>query len=486
MIRIFFISSLLILLSMADEYPKLFAQLGTPLYQASEVIRRFSSFVKVSDKSTQYHIHARELLSLARSIEENPEASKEAKQRYFKGLRELQKEHDEIMRIVNGYLLKSIDANDYKEFARIINIGLDSLLQNSIIRKRAMAYYVAYRTRGKIPVLDTFYMTLESDPELMDYVKGHMPKVHPVKAVYSTGGTSHKLLLSKDEEFAYTAEGEYCFKSIDIKNFAEASEAASFDFHDESCRLVDISSSASGEYLYLSGLNNGFTVLDVSRPTAPLQKGAYSKLRTISSISSPDDNRIFIVREKKGLSILDISNKEDFRILAHYIRCLQINHLALDDKRSRLYLAHAQGFSVLDITTIGNPREILNFPLEDGSNHVVLSPDKKRAYVASGDNGVHVLDISEDQNISLISTCQTPKYAYHLLLSKDGKKLYVSALDDGVYYINTEDPKDLKHISTYRLENKNASALSSTLNRSEKTLFISFSKAGIAKTKLLD
>lgn len=468
----------------SDEYPKPFAKLGTPLYKADEVFSRLSNLIKVNDKFTQYHIKVQKLLILASSIENSSTEDNEKKKRYVKGLRELQKEHDEIMRIINGYLLASIDKNDYAEFSRIMSKDIGAILENKIIKKRAMAYYVSHRTRGKLPSLDQYYQTLDSDPELMEYVNGHMPKVYQIETSYSSGGLSHKVLLSKNEEFAYVADGNYCFKTVDIKDFADASEASSFDFYGEGCELVDISPSSTGEYLYLSDEKNGFTILDLTQPSSPLQKGEYTRLRAIHASPSIDDNKIFIIRKTKGLSIFDISNKEEFKLLANYNRGLEINHLAIDDNRSRLYLSHTKGLSLLDISCIGNPREIFNFPLEDGANHVILSADKKIAYVASGENGIHVLDVSTESDISLISTCLTPKYAKALTLSHDGERLYVSALDDGVYYINTKDPKDLRHISTYKISD--ASALNSTLNRAENTLFISLGNAGIAKVKIQD
>lgn len=486
MIKILFTFLLFTLLSCADQYPKLFAQLGTPLYQADAVFERLSSFEDLNDLSTQYHMHAEKLLALGFSIENNSKADGKEKKKYVKGLRELQKEHDAIMRIINGHLLQSIDTNDYAEFTRIMSKDISAILQNSVIRKRAMAYYVAYRTRGRIPTLDISYQALASDPELMAYVKGHMPTVHKIESTYSSGGESNRVLLSKDETFAYIADGTHCFKSIDIKNFADASEVANFTFYDDGCDLVDIRSSFTGDYLYLSDEKNGFTILDVTLPDSPLQKGEYTRLRPMSAFPSLDDNTIFIIRKTKGLSIFDISNKDEFKLLANYNRGLTINHLALDDNRSRLYLSHDQGISVLDISLIGNPREIVNFPLKDGANNVILSPDKNLAYVASGDNGVHVLDVSSEKTVSLISTCLTPRYAKELTLSRNGEKLYVSALDDGVYYINTKDPKDLRHISTYKMQDSSVTVLNTTLNRAENTLFISFGKTGIAKVEIQD
>jgi len=468
----------------ADTYPKLFAQLGTPLYKADEVFEKFASFKNVREKAEPYHEHVYELLELANKIEKAKKPDKHDKKRYINGLRTLQKEHDGVMREINTYLLQSIDSNDYTEFTRIINIGLEPILQNKIILKRSMAYYATYRTRGKIPVLDYHYVTLESDPDLFKYVKGHMPRVFPVTQTYHFGGVSHQLTLSNNEKFAFVADGNHCFKSLDIKNFNHASEVASYDFSGTGCELIDVKASSSGNYLYLSDIKNGFTVLDISQPKRPIQKDEYSKVRATTSVTTSDDITSFIVKEGTGLIVLDIYNKDEFRLLANYNKGAKINHLALDENRSILYLAHDEGLSILDVSTLGNPRKVYDFPVKNGVNHIALSPDKQKAYIASGDDGVHVLDLSKELEISLISTCLTPKYAYHLNLSKDGKKLFVSALNDGVYLIDTTDEKDMKHVSSFKSKKKKASALSSMLNKAEDTLFISFSKAGISKIKL--
>jgi len=479
-----FISLLLLLSSILNaDYPKLFAPLGTPLYVADEVFEKFASFEKVKEKAEPYHEHVYELLELANKIENAKQPNKKDKMAYINGLRSLQKEHDAVMREINAYLLQSIDTNDYEEFTRIINIGQEPILQNQVILKRSMAYYVTYRTRGKIPVLDYYYETLESDPVLYKYVKGHMPRVYPLTS-YKTGGESHDLVLSHNEKFAFVADGNHCFKSISIKNFAEASEVAAYDFSGTGCELVDIKASTQGNYLYLSDIKNGFTILDLSQPKLPIQKDEYSKIHASNSVTSSDNITSFILKEDKGLIVLDIYNKDEFRLLANYNKGPHINDLVLDENRSVLYLAHDEGVSILDISTLGNPRKIYDYAIESGAKSIVLSPYKEKAYVASGEDGVHVLDLSKKEKVSLISTCLTPRATHNLTLSQDGKKLFVSALEDGVYLIDTTDENDMKHVASYKLKKKNASALSCLLNKNEDTLFISFSKAGIAKIKL--
>jgi len=468
----------------ADSYPKLFAPLGTPLYKADEVFEKFVAFPQVREKADPYHEKVYKLLELANKIEHAKKPSKIDKKTYINGLRGLQKDHDEIMRSINAYLIKSIDADNYKEFTRIVNTGAKPILENNIILKRSMAYYVTYRTRGKINVLESYYETLESDPSLMKYVRGHMPRVYLAKNTYKSGGKTHSLSLSNNEKYAFSANGKHCLKSLDIKNYQQTSKVGGFDYEGIACNLVEIKKSTSGKYLFLSDSKNGFTILDITNPKYPLQKDEWTKIRAISSLTTEDSVTSFIVRKNKGLLILDIYNKDEFRLLANYNKGLQINHLALDSNRSKLYLAHSEGLSVLDISTLGNPREVYTFKMKYGANQVILSPDQKLAYVASGDEGINVLDLSQDLNITKISNCLTPKYAYNLTLSKEGDKLYVSALEDGVYLLNTQDAKELKHIATYKTNKKGATALSSTLNKKEDVLFISYGNAGLAKMKL--
>ncbi|MDF1882008.1 hypothetical protein JHD50_11980 [Sulfurimonas sp. MAG313] len=478
---------LLFLLSLflhANSYPKLFSSLGTPLYKADAVFEKFVDFPQVRSKAEAYHVHVYDLLVLANKVEKAKKPNKADKQAYISGLRILQKEHNEIIRAINAYLMKSIEADDYHEFIRIVTTGGSPLLENKIILNRSMAYYVKFRTRGKINLLEIYFETLESDEALMAYVQDQMPKVHWVKDSFKLPGSTQSLVLSKNEKYAYVANTSHCFKTLSIKNFSQISKLASFDFLGDGCNLVDVKISASGQYLFLSDTKNGFTILDVSQAKFPLQKDEYTKIHPITSVTTQDAVTSFIVRKNKGLLILDIYNKDEFRFLSNYNKGLEIKDLVLDENRSRLYLAHTFGISVLDISTLANPREVYSLPITNGATSIVLSPDKTLAYIASGEDGVHVLRLSNTNKITRVSTCLTPKFASSLSLSKDGKKLFVSALEDGVYLLDTQDVKELKHIGTYKSKNKDSRATTTSLNTNEDTLYISFSKAGIAKVKL--
>jgi hypothetical protein len=483
MTRILFLLFIITSVNFADEYPKFFAQLGTPLYKADKAFARLATLEGMQEKSELYHIESQKLLHFAEDLEKEPKKLAVKRKTYVKRLRALQKVHDDILRIVNANLLKSIDTDDYPVFYAIIDSNIDALLENNVIRKRVMAYYVGHRTRGKLASLDTIYATLESDTALKEYVKGHLPKIELIPSAYSSGGSVHKVQFSKNEKLAYLADGNHCFKVIDIRDFSSASEFGSYEFPESECSLMDITVSSDFKYIFLSDLKNGFAILDVSYAIAPLLQGQYSQVKALASIASADGNIAFVVQHERGLSILDISDKEDPRLLANYNHGLSINNIFLDEEHSRLYLAHTKGLSVLDISMLGNPREILSFEVDGGSNHIALSYKKKIAYLASEQSGVQVLDISDDQNLTLLSNYQTPHDAHHLTLDKDENTLYISSLHDGVHKVDTQDPRYLKHLVTYRVE-KEASAFSTQLDGDEKNLFISYGEAGLAKIEL--
>lgn len=483
MIRIPLILFIITSFSFADEYPKFFAQLGTPLYKADKVFSRLSTLDDMQEKSELYHIESQKLLHFAEDLEKEPKKLAVKRKTYVKRLRALQKLHDAILRIVNANLLKSIDADDYPVFFAIIDSDVHAILENPVIRKRVMAYYIGHRTRGKLAALDDIYATLESDPTLKEYVKGHLPKIELIPSAYISGGSVHKTQFSKNGKLAYLADGNHCLKVVDIHDFATASEFGSYEFPENGCELMDITTSSDFKYIFLSDLRNGFAIIDASYAIAPLLQGQYTQIKALASLASADGNVAFVVQNKRGLSILDISDKEDPRLLANYNHGLSINNIALDEEHSRLYLAHTKGLSVLDISILGNPREVLSYAVEGGSNHVALSHTKKIAYLASELSGVQVLDISDEHNLTLLSNYQTPHDAHHLTLSKDENTLYISSLRDGVHKADTKDPHYLKHMTTYKIE-KEASAFSTELDRDEKNLFISYGEAGLVKIEL--
>ncbi len=489
MTRIILIFLTLANLLHSDSYPKFFSKLGTPLYKAADAFSTLSHLEGMQEKVHYYQADAQHLLSVAKDVEADPKAKKEERKEYVRHLRLLEKEHNEILTILNTHLFKSIDNDDYKTFSLIMQSDLDAILNNNVIRKRSMAYYVANRTRGKIDKLDKIFSSINSDPSLHDYIQGHLPRVEFIEQVYTTDGTTRKLTLSKDGRLAYIAGGQHCFKTLDIGDFSSSGEISSFEHPDGNCDLISVALSKDLRHAYLSDLNNGVSILDISDPQSLIMEGEYPRMKALFALISNDDKTAFIVQKDRGLGILDISNKEEPKLLSNYNRGLKVTSLAYDENRSMLYVSHEKGLSLLDVSIFGNPREVLNYPVEGGSSYVILSPKKNIAYLSCLEEGVHVLDVSDDHNISYVSRYQTAKQAHHLTLSKDEASLFISAMEDGVYHVDTRNLKDLRHIMTYKVDDtlssqENTMAFSSTLDPSQTDLYISYGKLGLAKVKL--
>ncbi len=481
LLRILLLSTFIFFTSHARDYPVPYAQLGSPLYEADKLFIKYQDLPNMKDKVRRYHYTCEELLKLGYALEKKPDLSKK---KYIQSLRQLQKDHDDLMRTLHGNLLQAIDSNDYNNFAEIVTIGGEMLFNNRIILKRSMAYYVTHRTRGAIAGLESHYQMLEADSELYEYVKGHMPRVHLITSSFKDDGFAYDLKLSRNEHYAYVANGDFCLKILDIRNFSQTSELSNYSFSDESCQTLSLQISADQNYLYVSDSENGFSIIDVSMPDELLFRGNYSPFKARKAIITPDGKSSFVIHMEKGMSILDISKKSEIKLKANFNHGLKINALVLDMNRSRAYVGHTNGLSILDISDLQNPREIFTTPIVEGVNDIVLSDNNNLAYLACGDAGIKVFNVSNPDAGKLVSICLTPHYVHHLYHYKH--TIFASALNDGVYTIDARNPHELKHLSTYKLNQPDAAAYSSQLNANRDTLYIAYGKHGIAKIPLQD
>ncbi len=475
-----FLLSLLLftLILTADEYPKFFSKLGTPLFEADIAFQKLLNLDNMKKPATDYHEKVKELLHLANFLKKDPMHLEMNRKRYIKELRNLQKEHDNVMKVVNAALVKSIDTDDFLSYSHIINTNLDALKSNEVIRKRIMAYYVSHRTRGVLEPLESTYASIEKDKRLYSYIKSHLPATTIIDKTFKTGGSVYKTLLSKNEDVAFIANDEYCFKVLDIEDISSISEIGSYQFPSNRSSLINISLSSDFNYAYLSDLKNGFAIIDISQEHDPILKSNLSNMRPLASVHTQDNTINFIARKTSGLSIMDSSDEEEPRLLANYNHGLTLNNVVLDEKNFKVFLLHTKGLSIIDISIIGNPRKIKEYEIEGGAYDLVYSSKKEIYFLALAEKGVRVLDISDDE-IKLLSSYRTPTNARRLLLNKEQNTLYISALEGGVSEVNILDPLYLKHVMTYKTKKK-ANAYNAVLNRAEDKLFISYGKAGLA------
>ena len=79
------------------------------------------------------------------------------------------------------------------------------------------------------------------------------------------------------------------------------------------------------------------------------------------------------------------------------------------------------------------------YALTDNTLHVTLSSDETKAFVANGANGLVVLDISDENNITLLGDYNSSGYVNKVLLSSDETRAYLSDNSNGFFILNITD-----------------------------------------------
>lgn len=126
-------------------FPKLFSQLGTPLYKADTYFSKLPKNKQYSFDVSEYHKNQ------AKALEVNESGNKQA---YFKALRKLSNDHDKILSTVKREVMNSIKNDDYNYFISLSNVGIDSLYTQESFKKLNYSYYLANRQKVESPYLE--------------------------------------------------------------------------------------------------------------------------------------------------------------------------------------------------------------------------------------------------------------------------------------------------------------------------------------------
>ena len=139
MLKILFFILVFICVLRADEYPKTFSQLGTPLYKSAEQLSSFSDENTLNTSIIDFANKAEKVKNYGLNVDKK--SDEKLKKEYLFELRKLQKSYDYTLHLLHQELNKSIDKNDYKKFVFLCSYELDGFLQNGNIKKRAFEYY---------------------------------------------------------------------------------------------------------------------------------------------------------------------------------------------------------------------------------------------------------------------------------------------------------------------------------------------------------
>ncbi len=150
------ILSLLIFMStlMAQNYPKLFNQLGTPLFQELHHFQALDKLALFSDLKEDIHNYETRLTqALSHGYQLDITPDKENIKAYLKELRSLQRLHDKIQKNYKRKLYKSINDNKPEEFYSITSVMLPLVYSDRRLKQSVASYY--HKTKKKqIPSLE--------------------------------------------------------------------------------------------------------------------------------------------------------------------------------------------------------------------------------------------------------------------------------------------------------------------------------------------
>ena len=183
MLRVFIVSLLFCLTVEAGTYPRLFSQMGTPLYEADEAFAKVEKIAPLKEQIGAYRSFCAKTLETGRDIESGRDVEKEELTAYFSALRVLQKKHDDVVSAMERELRRAIAANDYGIVMALVDSRVKGLFAQPSLRKLLVGYYEKHRAKGKNAYLETMARDLEAMPVYSDtHVLSGQSKTAPRKA----------------------------------------------------------------------------------------------------------------------------------------------------------------------------------------------------------------------------------------------------------------------------------------------------------------
>ncbi|WP_428737675.1 M23 family metallopeptidase [Sulfurimonas sp.] len=136
----------------ASSYPKLYAQLSDPLYEAASYAKTLPHVGELNTTTQTFISKADEALQKGLTFQNTQE--NQQKIEYLKSLRALQKEYDYFLHVLHQEINSAIDKKDYKLFTQLTAYKYDGLWQKRALYNKAKQFYKANKGYGYNKILD--------------------------------------------------------------------------------------------------------------------------------------------------------------------------------------------------------------------------------------------------------------------------------------------------------------------------------------------
>ncbi len=202
------------------------------------------------------------------------------------------------------------------------------------------------------------------------------------------------------------------------------------------------SSFISGGFAFLSDIDSGLVIYDISNPTIPVKIGTVHQYSFVDILV--DKNYLF-GNDNDTLKILNVTDPshpvEESKIEKH----LYSIHI----KDTLLYgVDENKNLEIYDLSDLANIQLLGYYYLNNFNVYVShFDINGNYAYVANGNSGLRILDISNPQNIQEAGYYNTPGYARNVYVRNDYAYVILD-IDDNIYYGPVElKIYDVKNVS---------------------------------------
>jgi hypothetical protein len=197
----------------------------------------------------------------------------------------------------------------------------------------------------------------------------------------------------------------------------------------------DVEVVGSFAYVVTAGTSDSLQVFDVSNPEEPVVLGSVSVGNDPEQITVSNDYAYVANFGDNSLSVVDVSNPSSPSVVG----TLSLTGLTTDVFHAGKYLYVTDGGSmkIVDVVNPANPVVISELALGNIPNSVVVQG--RYAYVGNEASELHIIDVADPYNPTLLSTVSGLDGAVHAI-SVQGRYVYVSGNFNGFETIDVADP----------------------------------------------
>jgi len=181
----------------------------------------------------------------------------------------------------------------------------------------------------------------------------------------------------------------------------------------------------SEKYAYLIGFCHGFSIADITDPTAPFETGFCSIPGARSAALS--GNYAFVAAGDEGIKVINIANPYQPLEVGSCQMAGSVTDVAVSANFD-FVTTYDSSFQVVDISSPENPFRVATCKL--GANAEAMALQGKYAYLAAGSEGLRIIDISNPVASYEVGFYKPLGYCQHVAVSE--KYAFLSWRTEGV------------------------------------------------------